>query len=398
MAEIEKQNVEPLESEEIGAPEPEIESHPPVVEQPKPAMSFVQKPTEIAQSARESISRAAESFKTFTTTNSGMTILFLVIGILAAFVIAYVLYWIINKTVNSRTKYMMKASAMPIVCTSETVLTDDSNIPNPDNGVRMSMTFWIYIYDINKYLGSTRHIFHRGKETDDYTTASPYVYLDPNSNKLSVTFAPTVPAKLLTDVNGVDYTGNSRTTTYVAGSNYLTDSDSILKACTLLRGITIDYVPVQRWVHIGIVVNEEVNGGVINAYVDGEIVKSATTLGNSSSGLTLQNNTVKAWKAATTTTASSTLTTPSTIQLGLNLSGANLGLKGNVYVGGSPGSAVGPGFSGMISKLTFYNYDLNAQDVYNEYLSGPINNLLAQMGLPAYGLQSPIYRIDGANN
>ena len=40
-----------------------------------------------------------------------------------------------------------------------------------------------------------------------------------------------------------------------------------------------------------------------------------------------------------------------------------------------------------------FNYDLNANDVYSLYQKGPVDNMLAKVGLPAYGIQSPIYRI-----
>jgi hypothetical protein len=71
----------------------------------------------------------------------------------------------------------------------------------------------------------------------------------------------------------------------------------------------------------------------------------------------------------------------------------NLDKKGNIYTGGSVGSTVGPGFSGMVSMIQFFNYDMNANDVYELYKKGPVNNMLAKLGLPSYGIQSPFYRI-----
>ena len=40
-----------------------------------------------------------------------------------------------------------------------------------------------------------------------------------------------------------------------------------------------------------------------------------------------------------------------------------------------------------------YNYDLNDRDIYNDYNEGPIDNLLAKLGLGAYGIRSPVYKI-----
>jgi hypothetical protein len=78
----------------------------------------------------------------------------------------------------------------------------------------------------------------------------------------------------------------------------------------------------------------------------------------------------------------------------LSIFNADLDKKGHVYVGGSTSGTSGPGFSGMVSKITFANFDMNAKDVYDNYLNGPIDSLLAKMGLPAYGVQAPIYKIE----
>ena len=41
-----------------------------------------------------------------------------------------------------------------------------------------------------------------------------------------------------------------------------------------------------------------------------------------------------------------------------------------------------------------FNYDLNDRDIYNNYNEGPIDGFLAKLGLGAYGVRSPIYRIE----
>jgi len=72
----------------------------------------------------------------------------------------------------------------------------------------------------------------------------------------------------------------------------------------------------------------------------------------------------------------------------------NLDKPGDIYVGGSAiEQDVGPGFSGLVASLTFFNHDLNAKDIYRIYEAGPVDNLAAKLGLPAYGVRSPIYRI-----
>lgn len=361
---------------------------------PKPSPAAPPAPAAALQNVADSTiaatANAADAVKNFASTNTGTTVMFLVLGAVAAFVIAYVLYWLIDRTVNDRAKYLMKASKMPIVATQVTALTDDDRIPGAGNGKRMSFTFWIYIYDINKFQGVSRHILHRGKEESKEDDASPYVVLDENSNKIHVTFAPVEAGDLL-KYKGTDFALPTTGST-AAGSSYICDIAEKRKAFCALRGITFDYVPVQRWVHIGVVVNEEVNGGIITAYIDGELVKNSTTTSMTGSSNPLVS--VKATKTASVTAiANVTCTANSSVNLGLDISKADISRKGKVYVGGSPASTVGPGFSGMVSRITFFNFDMNAKDMYNDYLQGPIDNLLAKMGLPAYGLQAPVYRI-----
>jgi hypothetical protein len=153
-----------------------------------------------------------------------------------------------------------------------------------------------------------------------------------------------------------------------------------------VRGITIDYVPLQRWVHISVVINETAMvGGTISAYVDGVLVNTVDNT-KDLSGLTFGGTPIKNVPAANGGTG----TTPQ-----FNITDVNLDMPGYVYTGGaSGGGALGmPGFSGMLSMIKFFNYDMNANDVYSEYQKGPIDNLLAKMGLPAYRLQSPLVRV-----
>ena len=128
------------------------------------------------------------------------------------------------------------------------------------------------------------------------------------------------------------------------------------------QGIEIPYIPIQRWVHIGIVINENSNGGSIVAYVDGDLSKVITTGDISSAGTLLKVN---------------------------NL---NLDKKGNLVVGGTIDGMNDVGFSGLISKISMYNYDLNDKDIYNDYNEGPLDGFLSKY-LGAYGVRSPIYRI-----
>lgn len=128
----------------------------------------------------------------------------------------------------------------------------------------------------------------------------------------------------------------------------------------------MNYLPINRWVHVAAVVNEDASGGSISAYLDGELVSTVRT--------GQQNVAANVTEAA-------------------KVQNLKLDRAGSLFVGGSTNDEIGPGFSGLVSKVTLYNYDLNVGDVYREYRAGPVDNLLSKMGLPPYGLRSPVYRI-----
>jgi hypothetical protein len=76
-------------------------------------------------------------------------------------------------------------------------------------------------------------------------------------------------------------------------------------------------------------------------------------------------------------------------------SNIDLNTSGFLYTGNTEGydGAVGAGFSGLISKFTSFNYELNQTDIYNDYNAGPIDGILAKLGLGLYGIRNPIYKI-----
>ena len=267
------------------------------------------------------------------------------------FIIAYGLYWMINTVILNKKKELISGTKNGVTGTQYRRF-DGALIPKATNGKRLSFSFWIYINDINKFQGTFRHVFHRGDQDLGKSLdggASPIVFLDSERNKLYVLMMP--------------ITMSEDTKNAIAGFSKDSDKYAYL---TARYGITLDYVPLQRWVHVGVVVNENASGGMIMGYIDGELVKSITTGAS---------NTIGATAAVA------------------DITGLNLDKVGDVWVGGSPSESVGPGFSGLVSKITFFNYDINAKDMYTDYLSGPIDSMMARLGLPAYGVRSPLYRL-----
>lgn len=320
-----------------------------------------------AASASAAAMKVSATFTDFTATKSGPVIIIVVVGIAIAFATAYVLYWMINHTINTRSSYILPESKVPVLATQTHILKGDL-IPRSGNGHRASLSFWVYINDINKFSGQYRHILHRGQQTDDYTVAGPYVCMDPEENSIYVSYPASTPA-------------DSTHGTY-GGITSLDGDDEKIKYAFQARGITFKYIPLQRWVHVAVVVNEDMNGGTITGYVDGELYKSVD-----------QNSTLVPVNTKTTSgTGTAAKTTKGTITPRFDIGSANVDVPGDVYVGGSVNDNY-VGFSGLVASIKFFNSDINAQDVYNEYRKGPIDSLLARMGLPAYGVQSPVYRI-----
>jgi len=351
---------------------PEVSSNPAA-----PAASSVSSVVgNAAETVKPNVSRGFSFMKVFSATQTGTVVVMLIIAVALAFLTGYILYYTINKTISKQQSYILPETKIPILTTQESSFSADE-VPSSGNGKRASLSFWIYIYDINKYNGTVRHVLHRGAESDKQGTASPYIYLDPSTNKLYVTFAPSDGKLFINPPNGQDYSSLLPSPTATTLS---TDQLAFLNAT---RGISIDYVPLQRWVHIAIIVNEDTSvGGSITAYVDGEFVKSVNSKTDLSS--------LTAGGQVISTQQVNNLNYPVPK---FNITNVDLDKKGNIYTGGSVGSGVGPGFSGMVSMVQFFNYDMNANDVYLLYQKGPVDNMLAKLGLPAYGVQSPIYRI-----
>lgn len=273
----------------------------------------------------EAVRASAENAKEYLKDNMFKVTFWIIIAAVIACGVALFLYWIITRKLVNKQAYLLPETKMPSLGT-ELRKVSGTSIPSIGNGQRMSFAFWIYIHDPERFKGAYRHVFHRGVEAVTLDS-SPMVFLDKSDTRIHIAFAKknnTSPATLLDD----------------------------LPTLVRDRGITIDYVPIQRWVHIGVVVNEETNGGTITAYVDSEMVK-------------VNSNQIQS---------------------------LNLDVKGDIFLGGSMATDR-PGFSGLVGKIQFFNYDLNAKDMYKIYAEGPLDNLLAKVGLPAYGLQSPVYRI-----
>jgi len=201
---------------------------------------------------------------------------------------------------------------------------------------------------MNRFSGSYKNVFNiqSSSASTKISEASPFIFLDKTDNKLYVRFAKT---------------SNNESKEY----NSLTHNN--LKDF-MKTGIVIPYIPLQRWVHVAIVCNANSYKNYIYAYVDGDLVS------------TTSNNEKDRYLGDTDDTRK-------------ELTKININLGGIINIGGELNSTEGPGFSGLISKISTFNYELNQRDVYNDYYWGPIGNILAKLGLGMYGIRNPIYKL-----
>lgn len=239
---------------------------------------------------------------------------------------------------------------------SEISKLSGGSIPESSNGKRKTMLFWIYIHDIDKFSGENlRHVFHVGDK--NLNGSSPVVFLDGKLNKLYISFNKPDDGKTFEqEIKDIQIANQSKT------------KQDAIKMYLSTRGVIVDYVPLQRWVQVGVVVNETVNAGYMSIYVDGELIKTLS----SNDKLQLSDGS----------------------SVDISFQQLNLDRKGDVYIGGDVrDSNMTTGFSGLVSNIVFANYDMNGKEVRQYYHKGPINSITGKLGLGNYGVRTPVYRI-----
>ena len=293
-------------------------------------------------STAASIENVKSAFANMTSVNEHMFYLILAVFIITI-VIGYLLYNIITDNILFQQKIEVPGTEVPVICNQLSEFKIDKVLAN-SNGIKRTYGFWIYINDIDKYGGKFRHIAHLGQAAKDIKNSCPYIFLDEKENKIHIRFAPKKDPVSIHDT-----------------LNDITSADNILSYEGKKCGITIKYIPIQRWVYVVVVVSD-VNGGLIYTYIDGELVEVDRAKENK-----------------------------------LSLHELNFETRaGSLFVGGSVSNSLinATGFSGLMSKFTIYNYDLNKNDIYKEYNKGPLNGLLTSMGIVSYGLRNPVYKIN----
>lgn len=346
-----------------------------------------------------------------------MTIVLVATAILVIYLAFYAIYMLQRQDLNGEILI-----GNPVKASTYRMVSVDK-IPKSLNGEESSMSFWIYINDLTT--GSYKHIAHRSGDDygppGDVLKGSPFIYLDKNSNRMFVRFdtstnvtadkqypevemtvetnnitvtsttdkseingkldtiKSTVGGKVY-DVNGNGYTVGGTSPSFTAtgapdGPLYFTKSnknsrtfhkydrdDNEIGVNDTWSGITIDYIPLQKWTNITYVVKEQ----VIIVFVDGDIYKTITRGSNK----LVQHDTANLYIGGTTAIPQSKSTGDSDLDQ----------------------SKAPTTFDGYLSKFEYFNYALPLSSVTNIYSKGPIDKgLVDTLGLPNLGVQSPVY-------
>ena len=214
------------------------------------------------------------------------------------------------------------------------LVIDGNKMPATLNGQEFAFSFWMYLLDSSP-TADHKVVFYRGGSSSLTTTSvigsSPVVSMDKSSNRLRVS------VRTGNAVTPASSTASYSITNILADPGYLTAS--------------IDYLPLQRWVHVVAVVQDN----LLTLYEDGDIY----TVENVSD---LQGSPVFS------------------------------GISGQLTVGGGANEV-----RGYVNKLQYYNYALSPRDVRQLYENGPTSNsVLNLLGVDNYGMRTPIYKTDGS--
>jgi len=286
----------------------------------------------------------------------------LLLVIIICVIIAVVLYKLITTKLFLNIKNVANDTRVPVLCNEKNKY--DFVYDKTGNGERRSYTFWIYIHNMNENTTSYKHVFSIRSDSKDskVNNSSPCVFLDKTQNRMYVFFGEII----------YDSASTSSRDATMRDLKFGAITDETILDKFMKYGITVPYIPLQRWVHVAIVCNANSYKNYVYAYVDGDLVNTTST-GEYDKYITINGK-------------------PSSNPK--DFKNIDLNSSGILITGGvSNDSTDGCGFSGLVSKISTYNYELNQKDVFEDYYSGPIGGALAKIGLGMYGFRNPIYKL-----
>jgi hypothetical protein len=241
----------------------------------------------------------------------------------------------------------------------QTELSKADSFPALSNGIEYTYAFWVYVNGVQS-TDRPKIMFQRGT-----VKANPIVDMDTSSNVLTIrlrTGAADAVGITVSSNDPYSLVSTATSTNQKSVSNVKSPLSMLEKdAECYYAAATIEYVPLNQWMHIAVAVQ----GQYAVIYKDGEIYKVINVETQIRSKCSAQ--TPKVVTFATT--------------------------EGSLLFGAPAGF---PGINGSMSKLLFFNYAVTLADAKNLYEERPLDTgILSALRLP-FGVRSPVYSLDSA--
>lgn len=284
--------------------------------------------------AKQGVKEAVES--------RGSVVVFVVLTLLLIVVIIAYIVW----RLKSSDLHAVKVLTTPRRLQGNKAFTfPSSKLPAMTVGQQFSLSFWLYLTDFQptslpKLLVMRQPSTTNGS-TNSLANANPIVFMDQTLNQLYICVGTTrTPPSTKTTLGQVISTsgkGNANSWTYLFA--------------------TVQYVPLQRWVNYTVTVQDN----LLTVFADGSIY------------------TVQSLYDMVDTTS----TTPRPMFAACS---------GDIKVGNTSSTLSGDA-NGFVGNVLFFNYALGIEQVRSVYGQGPNagNGWLSKLGVPDYGVRSPIY-------
>ena len=316
------------------------------------------------EKAKSMFGKAHSFFTEGVNGKNGPIIIFILIAVLV-FVLVVVYITFALKSSNLKGK-QLTSRPIKLDSLSTPFEVSGSDIPKPAVGREYTYSFWVYVDQFQQTPTNGKLLFYRSGTSTDINTANPVVFMDGMENKMYIAIKTQD-----TSLKGLE-NGTSKDLSKILQKNYFKEVTSNGVDVNKYIIMEVDYVPLQRWVNIVVIVDNK----VVTMFLDGEIysVKSTEEL--------------------------KSLRKP-------DVDSSNRPIKYDLIIDNTEGSIfVGKNaindkvaVNGYLSRLEFYNYAVSLNQVKKIYTQGPLANggLLSKMGLQ-YGFRSPVYKLNTSDD
>lgn len=266
----------------------------------------------------------------------------IILIVLAMFAIILIVVYIVNLIRKSSMKQVQLLNKIIALDNRQIVpyTIPASTMDVTLRGQEFSYSFWVYLSPHYDATANHKLLFARGNPESEYTTfaatANPIIFMHKSTNVMYFAMSTTeVKDNSNTLQSIVQRNANGQFT-----SKYLVSH--------------IDYVPLQRWVHVVMAVRDS----SMTIYMDGDIYS-------------VVNVADIPWSSG-------------------QVRPIIRGTQGAASIG-DPGNPT----KGFMSHMEFFNYSLTQDQVKEVYKNGPIRQtLLGRLGLGNYALRAPIYKVE----